>query len=547
MKELLTLSRPALVAFLALAGLACGSEEEVQAAAVSSPPSVELVAMPQPVLDQMSPAVRRQIRERQIWQHRIDQTPEITAQNRAAAIGELGNLYHAYGLVGEAEICYRNAEKLDPKAFRWPYYLCQLFGRTNKMSPAVEACRRAAELDQTNVPVRVRLAELLAFLNQAEEAEPVFRAAISLDDKAAAAHFGLAQLAASIGDAAAAARGFEKVLELQPEATAAHVLAAQAYRDLGDASKAEAHLAKKGEGEVKLAEPLMAVIQGLSTGQQRFRQEGQKAFKEKRFEDSVEAFRRAVAADPLYADLRISLAAALVQAGDPAAALEQYELATKIAPTHPRANFGAGFLLQRSGQNIQAADRYRRVLEVEPDHRTARVNLAQTLFEDEDYTSALGEIDQILAKEPGDVPMRLARVGALIALKRYFDAEATLDEGLELDGKNPQLLQAQARLLATSPQPEQRDGDKAVRLAEALVNLEKRPEYVETLAMAMAGAGRFEEAIVLQEALIESANAASREGLRDVLTATLERYRSGQPALPPWQTGPLAAGSGSAR
>ena len=544
MRQIMHLSRPEWVVVVALAGLACGGQEEVQAAAPAAPP-VELIALPQPALDGMTPPVQRQIRERQIWQHRIARTPGLTARDRASSIGELGNLYQAYGLAGEAEICYRNAEKLDPEAFRWPYYLCQLFGRTNKMSAAVEACQRAAKLDETHVAVRIRLAELLTFLNRPEEAAPLFEAALALDAEAAAAHFGLAQLAVSRGDARAAAGGFERVLDLQPEATGVHVLAAQAYRDLGENDRAEAHLAKKGEGEVMLAEPLMAVIQGLSAGQQRFRQEGQKAFQEKRFEDSVEAFRRAVAADPLYADLRISLAAALVQTGEPAAALEQYELALKIAPTHPRANFGAGFLLQRSGQNALASEHYRRVLEAEPENRTARVNLAQTLFEGEDYESALAEIDQILAKEPGDIPMRLARVGALISLERYLDAEASLDEGLELDGKNPQLLQAQARLLATSPQAEQRDGDKAVRLAETLVNLEKRPEYVETLAMAMAGAGRFQEAIVLQEALIESAAAAQRSGLRDTLTATLERYRRGQPALPPWRKGPPATDSGS--
>lgn len=544
MKQRTMYSRSLSAGCLALLALACGGDKEVQAAAPPAP-AVELLPMPQPDLEAVAPAVRTQIRERQIWQDRIDQLPESTAENRASAVGELGTLYHAYGLAGEAEICYRNAQALDLESFRWPYYLCQLYGRTNKLEAAVKACQLAAELDASNVPVRVRLAELLAFSNRGEEAEPVFRQAIALDDSTAAAHFGLAQLAASREDFAAAAKGFEKVLELQPQATAVHALAAQAYRDLGESAKAEAHLAKKGDGEVKLAEPLMAVIQGLSVGQQRFRQEGQKAFQEKRFEDSAEAFRRAVAADPLYADLRIGLAAALLQTGKPAAALEQYELATKIAPAHPRANFGAAVLLQRADQNAQAAERYRRVLAAEPDNRNARVNLAQALFEEEDYKAALVEIDLILAKEPEDAGLRLAKVGALIQQQRYYDAEAALDEGLKLAPENPQLLQAQARLLATSPQAEQRDGKRAVELAEALVNLEKRPEHVETLAMALAGAGRFEEAIVLQQALIDSAAAAERKALQSALTATMERYRNGQPALPPWRSGPIAEEAGS--
>ncbi|MCB1035984.1 MAG: hypothetical protein KDD47_19335, partial [Acidobacteria bacterium] len=244
MKQISTLTRTLAIGVVLPAILACTGDDEVQAAsspaaaspsaAAASAPPADLFPMPQPDLDKLAPAVRLQIRERQLWQHRIDQSPESTIENRASAMGELGNLYHAYGFAAEAEICYRNAERLDPKNFLWPYYLCQVFGRTNKMDAAVEACRRAAELDEANVPVRVRLAELLAFRNLPDEARPVFEKAIARDDKTAAAHFGLAQLAVSRGDAAAAAKGFEKVLELQPDATAVHVLAAQAYRDLGD-------------------------------------------------------------------------------------------------------------------------------------------------------------------------------------------------------------------------------------------------------------------------------------------------------------------------
>jgi tetratricopeptide (TPR) repeat protein len=528
--------------------LGCAGKEEAAASPVA-PAGPELAPLPQPDLSSLAEAVQRQIRERQRWQFRLDQIPDLPVEQRAAAQGELGNLYFAYGLVPEAEVAYVNARRLEPKNFDWAYYLCQIYGRSNRPEKAIETCRLAAALEPANVPVRVRLAELLTFQGQPEEAAKVFEEAIALDPSNGAAHSGLGQIAASAGDAKKAAEHFEQVLAFQPEATSVHGLLAQAYRDLGQAAKAEKELKKAGDGEVRLSEPLMAAVQGLAAGQQLFRQRGQQAYQEERWQDAVEAYQRAVAADPLYSDLRISLAAALLKVENPAAALEQYELALKISPNLPRAHFGAGYLFQASDRDAEAIEHYRALLAVEPKHRAGRVNLAQALFDAGRYEESKAELDVVLAEDPGNIPMRLAQLGSLVKLERYREAVILLEDGLNLASGSVPLKQALARLLATAPEAGVRNGARAVEIAEALFEEQKAPEHAETLAMAYAEAGRFDEAVKLQEALLGAAKEADRAGLAAVLEANLERYRRGERAQPPWtrppsaSAGPAASGS----
>src|SRR5690349_20222774 len=41
----------------------------------------------------------------------------------AAAWGDLGAVYYAHSLEVQSQVCFRNAERLDPTDYRWPYLL----------------------------------------------------------------------------------------------------------------------------------------------------------------------------------------------------------------------------------------------------------------------------------------------------------------------------------------------------------------------------------------------------------------------------------------
>jgi tetratricopeptide (TPR) repeat protein len=135
-----------------------------------------------------------------------------------------------------------------------------------------------------------------------------------------------------------------------------------------------------------------------------------------------------------------------------------------------------------------------------------------------DFEKALGNLDEAVAIATEDPTMRCALAEMRSRSGRFAEAVADYEEVLrEIDDHEP-ALNGLAWMLATCPTAENRDGRRAVKLAESAVESSKRKNasYLDTLAAAYAEAGRFDDAVrVQQEALADrefrrrSGNAAS--------------------------------------
>jgi spermidine synthase len=117
---------------------------------------------------------------------------------------------------------------------------------------------------------------------------------------------------------------------------------------------------------------------------------------------------------------------------------------------------------------------------------------------------------------------------ALAMIGRFDEALSELRTALRLDPEQAQPAMRAALLLATRPGASPGDADEAVGLARRAVKLTGAQDAaaLETLAAALAAAGRFGDAVAEQGravALIPAGPAA--EDAR----ATLARYRAGQP------------------
>ena len=95
---------------------------------------------------------------------------------------------------------------------------------------------------------------------------------------------------------------------------------------------------------------------------------------------------------------------------------------------------------------------------------------------------------------------------------------------------------ALARLLATCPDHSVRDGERATRLAEQVMNRQLTLQHAETMAMALAEVGRFDEALALQNRVLDQA----RRGGHDSGSEHSERlsraraYQEHRPIRAPW-------------
>lgn len=152
------------------------------------------------------------------------------------------------------------------------------------------------------------------------------------------------------------------------------------------------------------------------------------------------------------------------------------------------------------------------------------------------YADAIETYQRILAINPCE-ERSLTELNRLWKLEgNYVALVETLREGAEACPNFAANLNNYAWALATLPQDDLRDGETAVRAAEAaLVQLSHRPaSYLDTLAVALAEAGRFDEAIEIQSEALRAADGdpSAREIVGE-LRRHLEAFREGKPIRSP--------------
>lgn len=116
--------------------------------------------------------------------------------------------------------------------------------------------------------------------------------------------------------------------------------------------------------------------------------------------------------------------------------------------------------------------------------------------------------------------------------KKYSQAIKAFEYGHRHNPNSLILIEFLAWLLATSPNDADRDGSKAVKLAEIAVDFTKRedPNYLDTLAAAYAESGQFEKAIETEQNAINILiNTAGDENVLKKYENRLRMYESGKP------------------
>jgi len=119
------------------------------------------------------------------------------------------------------------------------------------------------------------------------------------------------------------------------------------------------------------------------------------------------------------------------------------------------------------------------------------------------------------------------RGGMHLARREYAEAERDFREAVRLSPEDFEAHNSLAWLLATCRDGAYRNGAEAVRLATTACRLTKEPDaqLLDTLAAALAEAGRFVEAVEIQKQAIELA----APKLKSELEPRLNLYLAGKP------------------
>jgi len=492
------------------------------------------IPLPEPKLEALEPGVRERLET--AWEAllgALENSPENPLR-RSRLYGHTGEIFHAHHLFAVAEACYQNAILLDPEEIQWPYLVGFLYQDTGRLALARDQYRRVLELAADHPLASLRLGQVLLEMEEMEAAEPLLLRVVDEPGLGAAAHAGLGKVALVRKEYALAAEHYEAALALQPGAGRLHFPLSQIYRQLGDMETAREHAGQGAPTKVQVQDSILSGVGSLTVSSEMFLTTGAQALKAKRFDLAERAFRAAIEANPENQRAHLNLAVVLAKDGRLDAAEESAREALRIDPDYVYAYFNLGTIYEARGQQAEAVTFYLKALAGDPENLKANFQLANLLMQAGDFSGAARHYRTAIEVAPSFVQARYLEALALIAQDHTDLARLRLDEALEIQPGQPQLMDTLARLLATATPIVPEEAARALSLAKELSRQPDLGDQRETLAMALAAGGHFDEAVALQEGLIASAREQDQRGAIPHLEHNLALYSKRLPSDQPW-------------
>jgi len=191
-------------------------------------------------------------------------------------------------------------------------------------------------------------------------------------------------------------------------------------------------------------------------------------------------------------------------------------------------------LLQANGEPARAIGELELAVRYEPTYVQARLLLANMLLRRGRFDLAREQFVAVIGVDPRIAEARLGDAVSLAGLERFKDARDRLVEGRRLHPDHVEFVVLLSRLYAAAPDAQVRDGNLAVTLATELTARQDSAVARETLAMALAEAGRYEEAVTTERDAIANAERAGQRELASQMTPNLRLFERRQPSRTPW-------------
>jgi tetratricopeptide (TPR) repeat protein len=484
-----------------------------------------------PDLSSLDPSLQEQLRS----EYSTLERSTATGEQRADQFGRMGTLLLAAELPAAAESFFTQAHGFDERDMRWPYYLGHVYRATHQLDQAAAAFADSLRLDPDSVPALVWLADTELALGRPDAAESHLATAVQRDGSSAAAWFTRGRVAIARREFQAAIEYLQRAQSLAPDADAVHYPLGLAYRGIGDRTRAGQHMARRSaSATLPPADPLMDGLPALLQTGSAHLTRGLDAMERRDWQAAVEHLRAASALAPRDGIVQLNLGTALFLSGDGPGARAALETAVRVAPELPKAHYALALVAEADGRDAEAIAHFTTAVRLDANYVEAHASLADALRRTGRVEQSLSHYSRVLAVDPSASQARFGYAMALIRLDRYREARDWLRQAADLHPDQPGFAHALARVLAAAPDAAVRNGRDALQLTEALLRSHQSPALAETMAMALAEAGHFAEAVRWQQNAIDAARAAGQPDIAARMQVNLARYRSNQPCRAPW-------------
>jgi tetratricopeptide (TPR) repeat protein len=248
--------------------------------------------------------------------------------------------------------------------------------------------------------------------------------------------------------------------------------------------------------------------------------------------DSESLFTHALAVTKDNALAHLNLGSALQLQGKSGQAMAHYREALRLNPQLYEADSNiAKLLFYEINQPEQALDYCVRAIQLNPKRATLHNSLGLVLVKLNRLDEALAEFSEAARLDADYAVPRFQMGRTLLKLGRDAEALPYFREALKIDPNNLQTLIYVAFVLAADENPQARNGSEALALAHKANQLTGNTQSVglDTLAMALAETGHFDEAAQTETQAIQLAGVAGQKEDAALMEQRLRLYKNHQP------------------
>jgi tetratricopeptide (TPR) repeat protein len=247
--------------------------------------------------------------------------------------------------------------------------------------------------------------------------------------------------------------------------------------------------------------------------------------------DDESLFRHALAVTKDNDVAHTNLGVALQKEGRNAEAMAEYRAALQLAPERVEIHNDLANLLDDAGKPDEALAEYQQALRLDPIATPAHNNLGVLLAKLGRFDDAMKQYAESARLDPADWHAPYLTGKALLQQGRDTDAIPFFRKAVSLAPENLDVLIFVAQVLASDENPQARDGKTAFVIATKANALTGgyQPVMLDTLAMAYAELGQFDDAQTAAQDAVTLAKDYKMTNDVDIIQQRLELYKNRQP------------------
>ncbi len=240
---------------------------------------------------------------------------------------------------------------------------------------------------------------------------------------------------------------------------------------------------------------------------------------EGKIDQAIEQWHEALKIRPDAARANRDLGYALLEKGELDEAMFHFTEALRISPSLADVHNSVGYILVCKNRFEEAIEHFNEALRLRPGFAAAHDNLGFALMKQGKFDQAVLHLSKVIELKPDSASAHYNLARTLQWAGRPSEAVRHLRESLRLKPDWVDPVKYLARILAVSEDPNVRDPNEAIRLAQRGCELTdyKDAELLDVLAAAYAAAGRYNDA-----AAAGKAAAAARPSRQNEITGKIQ-------------------------